>query len=270
MVLKIRTKKNITSNKIENTNTKRIVFIYNDNKEENVEGKWKYILLSGIINLIQSIFFAYSLDIKTNAWIWYFLITSIFYYLIFKVKLYRHHYLSIVLNIIFWLIIDLLTENLQNDTCNKTLVVLHKYLKEIFYSSSNVVAKYVMEKKYVSVYEFSFHVGIINLILLNYICYFWALFYSFEWSWWIFKNFNSDELLLIFGVIFTHLGINLTTLFTTKFNSPCHVIIIFVFGQIAYYLDFKGTDIPVIFLLIIIVFLSLIFNEFIEIKFFGL
>ena len=30
----------------------------------------------------------------------------------------------------------------------------------------NVIAKYVMEQKYVSVYEFSFYVGLFNLIVL--------------------------------------------------------------------------------------------------------
>jgi len=41
------------------------------------------------------------------------------------------------------------------------------------------------------------------------------------------------------GVIISQLGINITTLFTTKNNSPCHVFIIFVFGQLAYYIKFS-------------------------------
>ena len=72
------------------------------------------------------------------------------------------------------------------------------------------------------------------------------------------------------GIIATQFGLNLTMLFIIRNNSPCHVFIMFVFGQIAYYLDFEGYAIIVIICLILILFLSLIFNEFIEINIFGL
>ena len=273
IILRIRSKRLFTSNEIENSNskdTKGIELIYNDNKEVYIEGKWGLILLSGIIYVIQSTFFSLSLDIKTNAWIWYILFASIFYYLIFKVKLYKHHYLSILLIILIGLIIDLVTENLQNELINNPLHLAMKLLKEIFYPLYNVIAKYTMERKYVSVYEFSFYVGLILFIaLMSFALLDNYYFKLFDYSKY-FENFNYIELLVILGAIFTQLGINLTTLFTSKNNSPCHVFIIFVFGQMAYYISFKGTDILVIFLLIIILFFSLIFNEIIEINIFGL
>ena len=68
--------------------------------EEIVKGKWLYIILSAIIFVIQLFFLVVSFNIKTNSWIWYILIASIFYYLIFKVKLYKHHFLSIILIIL--------------------------------------------------------------------------------------------------------------------------------------------------------------------------
>ena len=85
-----------------------------------------------------------------------------------------------------------------------------------------------------------------------------------------FNNFDTKELLVIFGVIFTQLGVNLTTLFTAKNKSPCHIFIIFVFGQLAYYINFEGNNVIIIILLIIILFLSLIFNEIFGINIFGL
>ena len=73
------------------------------------------------------------------------------------------------------------------------------------------------------------------------------------------------------GVLFTQLGINLCSLFTTKNCSPCHVFIIFVFGQIAYYICFTSEYIILVTIcLIIILFFSLLFNEIIEIDLFGL
>ena len=273
IIFKIRTKKTISNNEIENSSsqdTKGIELIYNENNEVYIEGKWGLILLSGIIYLLNTTFFALSLKVQTNSWIWYILIASIFYYLIFKVKLYKHHYLTIILIILIGLVIDLVTENLQNEIINNTLPLIFKFLKEIFFSLYNVLAKYVMERKYISVYEFSFYIGIINFIsffIFAILDYYFFKIYDYDAY---FNNFDTKELLIIFGVIFTQLGINLTTLFTTKNNSPCHIFIIFVFGQMAYYIKMVGNDILFIILLIIILFLSLIFNEIIEINIFGL
>ena len=201
--------------------------------EEIVKGKWRYIILSAIIFFIQLFFLAASFYVKTNSWIWHILIASIFYYLIFKVKLYKHHYLTIILIILIGLIIDLITGNLQNEIVNNLSLLIMKFLKEIFFSLYNVIAKYVMEKKYVSVYEFSFYVGLIDVILLIIFAifdhYFFRLYNYTDY----FNNFNTIEALVMLGVIFTQLGNNLSSLFTTKNNSPCHVFIIFVFGQLA-------------------------------------
>ena len=171
IILKIRSKRLFNINKIENANTqdtKGIELIYNENQELYIEGKWGLILLSGIIYLLNTTFFALSLNVKTNSWIWYILIASIFYYLIFKVKLYKHHYLSIILIILLGLVIDLVTGNLQDEIINSILPLLAKFAKEIFFSLYNVLAKYVMEKKYISVYEFSFYIGIIIVIFFLY------------------------------------------------------------------------------------------------------
>ena len=85
-----------------------------------------------------------------------------------------------------------------------------------------------------------------------------------------FNRFDYKQTLILLGIVATQLGINVTTLFTTKNNSPCHVFIVFVLGQLAYYVDFEVIDIAIIICLIIILFISLIFNEIIEIILFGL
>ena len=75
---------------------------------------------------------------------------------------------------------------------------------------------------------------------------------------------------MILGVMSTQLGLYLCTLFTNKNNSPCHIFIIFVFGQFAYYMDFSRNSIILIICFIFILFFALIFNEIIEINFWGL
>ena len=270
IILKIRTKRHNMSTEIENESSKGIKYIYNDSEEIYVKGKWKLIVLSAFIYLFHLIFFVNSFEVKTNSGVWYILIAAIFYYLIFKVKLYKHHYLSIVLIISIGLIIDLITGNLQEEIINKPFNLLAKFLKEIFSSLYNVIAKYTMEKHFVSVYEFSFYVGIFFgtfYTLFAVFDYYYFKIYDYESY---FNNFNTKELIIIFGVIVTQLVINVTTLFTAKNNTPCHLFIIFIIGQMAYYLDFEGYAPLIIVCLIIILFLSLIFNEIIEINVCGL
>ena len=88
-----------------------------------------------------------------------------------------------------------------------------------------------------------------------------------------FNNFDFRKLLIIFGLMSTQLGIYTTTNIVNKIDSPCHVFIIYVFGQFGYY--FKNFELSpkssiVIVCLILILFFSLVFNEIIELNFFGL
>ena len=251
-------------------NSKSIVLIYKNNRIY-VKGVAKYVLLSAVIYLIQSIFFALAFKATTNAWIWYILIASIFYYLMFKVQLYKHHYLSIIFIIVIGTVIDLTTEAIIVDANNEPLALVSKYIKEILFSLYNVIAKYVMEKKYISVYEFSFYIGAFNLIVLIIFSIFDYYFFHIYSNYGdILSNLGGIEILKVLGVLFTQIGINLGTLFTTKNCSPCHVFIIFVFGQVAYYINFDIYRGLVISCLIIILFFSLIFSEIIEINLFGL
>ena len=271
IIYKLRNKRLfVTNNQIEKTNTNDIKYIYNDMEKQKVKGKWRLIILTGMLHIIEQTCFVYSFKIKTNCWITFILFASIFYYLIFKVKLYKHHYLSILIIISIGLTIDLVVENLQNEITSSPFNLLAKYMKEILFSLFNVLAKYIMEKKFVTVYEFSFYDGFINLVAFVVFAILDYKYINLNDYDKFFDNFNNTELLVIFGVIFTQLGINLTTLFTTKNNTPCHLFIIFVFGNMAYYVNFKGYAPLIIACLIIILFLSLIFNEIIEVNVFGL
>ena len=273
IIFKIKFKKDRSyndKNNNNNKNSKSIVLIYKNNRIY-VKGVAKYVLLSAVIYLIQSIFFALAFKATTNAWIWYILIASIFYYLMFKVRLYKHHYLSIFFIIVIGTVIDLTTEAVIVDANNEPLALVSKYIKEILFSLYNVIAKYVMEKKYISVYEFSFYVGFFNLIVLIIFSIFDYYFFHIYSNYGdILSNLGGIEILKVLGVLFTQVGINLGTLFTTKNCSPCHLFIIFVFGQVAYYINFDIYRGLVISCLIIILFFSLIFSEIIEINLFGL
>ena len=94
LILKKRSKK-IKSEEIEKTNNFVIEYIYT-NIDENIKDKYKYILLSAIVYFIQAILFIFTFKIQSNTWSLYILITSIFYYLVFKIKLY-----SIIIYVLF-------------------------------------------------------------------------------------------------------------------------------------------------------------------------
>ena len=79
------------------------------------KSKWGFIFLSAIAFFINQVAFVLTLKIKSNTPNLNILFTSIFYYLFFKNRLYRHHYLSCALIIIIGVTIDLILGNLQND-----------------------------------------------------------------------------------------------------------------------------------------------------------
>ena len=246
-------------------------YIYKINKTSH--GKWKYIIILTIIFFADSIFFVYTFEAKTNVWIWFIVFSSIIYYYIFKVKLYKHHYLSVALIILIGITIDLIVENFQNDFSNSKRILLFfiHFIRVILLSLYYVISKYAIEKKNCSIYELNFFICSIIFILYIIISIFDYCFIGLYDYKKYFSNFNTTELLVALGVVFTQLGKDLSAFMTDKDFSPCHIFIIFVFGQLAYYIDFsKKHSVIVIISLIFMLFFSLIFNEIIEINICGL
>ena len=271
ITLRIRTRKiNFDDNDNKDKNNKKGKLLYTNTKKIIIKRKYWYIILSSVIFFIQGIMLLCTIGIKTNFWISDILITCIFYYLIFKVKLHKHHYTSIILIILTGIILDLVFKNLQNDLSNQILLFFIRFAREILYSLHDVVNKYVMEKKFCSPYEICFYNGLIGLILLTLFSILNYYFFNLDNFGEYFDNFNTIELLAALGYLITQLGLYLFSLITNKNNTPCHIFIIYVFGQLAYYMDFSANSIILIVCLIFILFLSLIFNEIIEINVWGL
>ena len=263
---------NSFNNNIQNENkNNNLELIYSEKDDDIViEGKRRFIVLSAVLIFAQGILLLYTFQIKSNTWIWDILITTFLYYLVFKEKLYKHHYLSMILILLTGLIIDLSLGNLQNDISNNLVFLLLRILRETLYSSIDVINKYLMEKKFCSVYDLSLYTGIIDVILYGIFGIFNYYFLKLDDFEKYFSNFDSTELLVCIGVLITQFGIFMSTLITNKNNSPCHIFIIFVFGQLAYYLDFSAVSIVLIISFIFILFVTLVFNEIIEINFWGL
>ena len=248
-------------------------FIPRFNPQEKVDvskGKNLYIILTSIINIIQSFLFVHTISIKSNAWTGYIVITAIFYYLFFQIKLYKHHYLSAIIILLLGITIDLVLNNLQTELIENISLLLLRYLREILLSFHFVLIKYIMEKKFVSVYEYTFKNGLLSLILFGIFSIFDHFFFKIDNYDEYFDNFNSTELLVMLGSIFSTLFLTLCILFTVKNNSPNHVFIIFVLGQFSYYINLEKYSVIVYICLSLLLLFSFIFNEIIEINFCGL
>ena len=255
----------------ENTNIKYIYDDSNYQKKKIIKGKFFFILLASTLFFIQSILVTYTIEIKTNFSLWHILFASIFCYFIFKIKLYIHHYISLILIILTGIIIDLCLENLQNEIVNDWMLFLMKLAKEIVYSLQDALCKYIMEKKFCSVYELTLYNGFIVTILLiifSIINYYYLHIDDFDEY---FENFNISEFLVILGLMPIQLGLYLSVLFTNKNNSPCHIfIIVYIFGQFGTYFDLSTKSIILIICFVFILFWTLVFNELIEINYCGL
>ena len=160
--------------------------------------------------------------------------------------------------------------NLQNDFNNNLPLLLLRLVREILFSLVEVINKYLMEKKFCSIYEIYFLSGLflfIFFVIFSLLNYFYFELDNFKEY---FNNFNSTELLVGLGVLITQFVLGIFLLITNKNYTPCHIFIAFVFGQLAYYMDFSTDSIISICFFIFILFMSLVFTEIIEINICGL
>ena len=265
---------NIDSNEEEN----KFEYIYEEPHDIKDDVKYKelYIILISIIFFINYSMFIYTFPVKSNIWITYILFTSIFYYLIFKAKLFNYHYLSIIIILLTGFIIDISQANFQKDwesnEPEREVGFIFSIVRVILLSFNYVIIKYTIEKKYASPYEIGAYSGIIDLILF---IIFALLDYKFfnlnPYNYDYFEDFDAKTIFYILGLMATNLGIFLCCLIIVRNNTPCHIFIMFIIGQIAYFTQEIGDYIIVVIIgLIIMLFFSLVFTEIIELNFCGL
>ena len=273
IILKISSKKiHQRDNQIINNNiNNNIEYIYMKDDRSINKGKVGYLILTSLLFFFESTLLVSEFKLKTNTWIIYIVVVSIFCYIISKIKLYKHHYLTIIIILLLGIIIDLAEGNLQKDLINNYWFILMSLLRQSLLSLNYVIIKYIMEKKFVSVYEVSFSYGVISLIINLIFAILDHNFFGIYKYKEYFNKFNIRELFVVLGIMIIQLGMELASLITVKNNSPYHIFIICVFGQLIYYFyNLTENSVLVIICLILLLFFSLIFNEIIEINLWGL
>ena len=103
--------------------------------------------------------------IQVNMCIFEIVFISIFFYIIFKSKLYIHHYISIIIIICIGISLDIYLGHYIFNDLNYAISMLLKFISEIVLSLVVVIDKYIMEKKFCSPYEICFYHGLVNFLL---------------------------------------------------------------------------------------------------------
>ena len=213
----------------------------------------------------------------------------IFSHFILKVKLYKHHFISLMLIIIFGIII-IIINNLYNEKSEDFFFkILNTLIIEIIFSLQMVVAKYAIEYKLSSPYEICLFEGVfilaINLILLIIFTFIpmseikYIKKTEYEGKMYIdnffqyFSKISFIEVISFIIVMLGRFGFNIFCLLIIKYYTPSHSIIILIIGEVYFALD----DLDPLWRIFVeysvyalLIFVMLVFLEIIEINCCGL
>ena len=280
LLILYRNKKNIKNQKLNNNQTKnKYKLEYTNQYEDIIYDKFKYILISSIIDFIVTIlFYEFCMEIDLNMWEFDILFIYLFSYMFFKLKIYRHQYLSIIIIILVGILLDIIADN-YNVSSDKIIPIIIKYICEIIFSLGIVINKYTMEKKFCPSYELCFFQGIITFffyLIFTIIATYFDFFDNFEKFYEDFKNCKLKESLIFVLVMILHFIINLCIFVTIEKTTSFHFLIILVLGQLAPYfeklIDSKSNKIINIIIIIglcFILFMVFVFIEIIILNFSG-
>ena len=197
-------------NKVSKKNTLQIEYVYNDQISEINYDKYKYILFTSIMDFILTVInYKYCFEIQINMWIFDILFLCLFSYLIIQMKIYRHHYISIILIILAGIGLNIII-SLKYFHLIKTKIIniIIKFIHEIGCSLLYVIIKYTMEKKFCSPFGICFYQGFICLILYLLFLPINIFFDSDNLKEFI-SNFSVNDLFFIIFFIIIQFGYNI-------------------------------------------------------------
>ena len=249
--------RNKDNNKLQTLNTNKTKLHYEleytDKYEDIIYDKFKYILITSVIDFIITILlYEFCMDIGLNMWIFDILFIYLFSFIIFKLKIYKHQYISIIIIILLGIMLDFIADN-YNVSYDKIFPIIMKFICEIFFSLGIVINKYTMEQKFCPSYELCFYQGIITFIfyfIFSLITTYFKFFDNFDKYYKDFKNCKLKETLMFLFVMILHFITNLCIFATIEKTTSFHFMIILVLGQLAPYfkklIDSKSNKIIII------------------------
>jgi hypothetical protein len=205
----------------------------------------------------------------------------IFCYYILKVKLYKHHFLSLLFLFIGFLIISIFGI-ISIESKNQTKYVFTMVVPKVIYALEDTINKIILTDKFILPHFLLFFRGIISTILISIlICVLYATS-SIDSRYYnnILNNIKVSEILFkILSFIFMACKIfcifKIIYIFTPQHVGFC-IVIIYMFNAIKNMIltdDFQNEFFPCLFIIISLLFIAfgtLIFNEMIIINCWGL
>ena len=265
--------------------------IYNETDDyflEKREKKFRPWLIIAFCDFFQKLLSFIYISLY-NFWIFDILFILIFSHFILKVKLYKHHFISLMLIIIFGIIINIIYNIYEEISEEFFFKILNTSIIEIIFSLQIVVAKYAMEYKLSSPYEICLFEGVfllvINLILLIIFTFIpmseikYIKNTKYEGKMYIdnffqyFSKISYIEVISFIIIMLGRFGFNIFCLLIIKYFTPSHSIIILIIGEV--YFAFNDLE-PLwrvfieYFIYALLIFVMLVFLEIIEINLWGL
>ena len=265
--------------------------IYNETDDyflEKREKKFRPWLIIAFCDFFQKLLSFIYISLY-NFWMFDILFILIFSHFILKVKLYKHHFISLMLIIIFGIIINIIYNIYEEISEEFFFKILNTFIIEIIFSLQIVVAKYAMEYKLSSPYEICLFEGVfilvINLILLIIFTFIpmseikYIKNTKYEGKMYIdnffqyFSKISYIEVISFIIIMLGRFGFNIFCLLIIKYFTPSHSIIILIIGEV--YFAFNDLE-PLwrvfieYFIYALLIFVMLVFLEIIEINLWGL
>ena len=195
--------------------------------------KFLWILLVSIIYFIamtsESIYWINGNN-YINLWTVYIIFLSLFSYLILKKKLYKHHYVSIIIIAIIGFLYNIIYnkfsfENLKNNY----IYYLTSNLNLILYCLIYVLNKYYMLYKYMKSYEILFIQGLIILVLSIITLIITTKIGRIDNFWDYYENLDKTEIIIFISLSLIYFISGILTLIIIDIFSPFYFFVINLF-----------------------------------------
>ena len=272
-----------------NKNTNANIFLLermstkpNHNIETTKKEKSLWILLASVLDFIANIIYSYNW-IKTDDYLIYWpsniLLMTLFSYLLLKMKLYKHHYLSIIIITIVGISHNFVSGDLSIDALKENYKgYIIYFFTEGTFNILNVLYKFFMIKKSIKSYGILFFQGLIELILGIIVLSITTKYCPELDSFFIFiEGIDSKEILLFVSLIFINFITFLTIFIILDIFTSFHIFLLNIISEIIicladafFHSYFDLIIIVYAFFFIISFFMVLVFIEIIQLNFCGL
>ena len=254
---------------------------FNINKEISKKEKFLWILLCSILDFIANVIYSFNWLVNEENYLSYWssniVLMSLFSLCLLKMKLYKHHYLSIAIITIFGMVYNFISENLtlENISVDYKGYIIYLFAEGIF-NTLYVLYKFLMIKKFIKSYSILFFQGLIELILGIITLVIATYYFQFDSFRTYFEDIDGREIFIAITLIFTNFITFLTIYIVIDLFTPFHIFLENILtGTIIGCFDGTLnsdtiTTITYLSFILIAIFMILIFIEIIQLNFCGL